>query len=160
MKKIITALTLLFALAINAQAQQIYEEVQNMQKNFKAIKYDTSKSLDERKVASFKWDAIEYMLFKAKEDTAFTERQLGEQTYAMTEFVNLFFKRLGEANNKSKKQIVITRFKNASINNSLFNDMDKELVLGYYNNEKFATPFSLDTNWVKALEEVRSKSWN
>ena len=78
----------------------------------------------------------------------------------MTEFINLYFKRLGEAKSKPKKDIVITRFKNASINNSLFNDMDKDLVLGWYNSTKFATPFSLDTNWTKALAEIRGKSWD
>ena len=112
-------------------------------------------------MASFKWDAIEYMLFKSQDNSSFTEQQLGEQTYAMTEFVNLFFKRLSEAgNNKSKREVTFTRFKNASINNSLFQDMDKELVLGYYNNANYTTQFSLDTDWVKALAEIRSKSWD
>jgi hypothetical protein len=160
MKKTLTAFAILFAFTVNVHAQQIFNEVKNMQKNFYNIKYDTSKSMDERRVASFKWDAIQYMLYKSNDETSFTEQQLGEQTLYMTEFVNLYFKRLAEANSKSKKNIVVARFKNASINNSLFNDMDKELVLGWVNNTKFATPFSLDTNWKKALEEVRSKSWD
>lgn len=160
MKKTLMALTMLLAMTANARAQQIYNEVKRMQKSFSTIKYDKNKSMDKRRVASFKWDAIEYMLFKAKEDSNFTEKKLGEQTIAMTDFVNLYFKRLAEANTKSKREIAISRFKNASINNSLFNDMDKDLVLGYYNNAKFPTPFSLDTDWVKALKEIRSKNWN
>lgn len=160
MKKTLMALTMLLAMTANARAQQIYNEVKRMQKSFSTIKYDKNKSMDKRRVASFKWDAIEYMLFKAKEDNTFTEKKLGEQTIAMTDFVNLYFKRLAEANTKSKREIATSRFKNASINNSLFNDMDKDLVLGYYNNAKFPTPFSLDTDWVKALKEIRSKNWN
>ena len=160
MKKVLTAFAFLFALTVNIHAQQIYNEVKNMQKGFYTVKYDETKSMDERRVASFKWDAIEYMLVKSNDDATFTEHQLGEQTLAMTEFVNLYFKRLGEAKSKPKKDIVITRFKNASINNSLFNDMDKDLVLGWYNSTKFATPFSLDTNWTKALAEIRGKSWD
>jgi hypothetical protein len=159
MKKTLIAFAMLCAFTINVQAQQIFNEVKNMQKGFEAVKYDKERPMEERKVASFKWDAIEYMLYKANDEASFTEQQLGEQTFAMTEFVNLYFKRLAESNSKSKKEIVVTRFKNASINNSLFNDMDKELVLGYYNSTKFATPFSLDTNWENALKEIRSKSW-
>lgn len=159
MKKTLAVLAILIGLTTSAHAQQIYNEVKKMQKGFYTLKHDKTKSMDERRVASFKWDAIEYMLYKSHDDSTFTEKQLGEQTLAMTEFVNLYFKRLAEAKSKSKKEIVTARFKNASINNSLFNDMDKELVLGWYNSTKFATPFSLDTNWTKALAEIRSKHW-
>lgn len=160
MKKTLMALTMLLVMMGNAQAQEIYKEVKRMQKSFATVKYDKAKSMDERRVASFKWDAIEYMLLKANDDSTFTEKKLGEQTIAMTDFVNLYFKRLAEANTKSKREIATSRFKNASINNSLFNDMDKDLVLGYYNNAKFPTPFSLDTDWVNALKEIRSKNWH
>lgn len=160
-RKLIIAVLMAACLPTQMQAQQIYNEVTRMQKMFLSVKQDKSKSMDERKVASFKWDAIEYMLYKAKDDSTFTEKELGEQTYAMTDFVNLFVKRLSEAgNNKNKKEIVLQRFKNASINNSLFNDMDKDLVLAYYNSDKFITQFSLDTNWINALAVIRSKNWD
>lgn len=160
MKKSIIALAMLCSLSLSAQAQQIYDEVMRMQKSFQTVKLDESKDMAERKVASFKWDVIEYMLYKGKDDDTFTEQQLGEQTNAMIEYLTLYFKRLGEAKNKAKKDIVVTRFKNASINNSFFHDMDQELVLAYYNSSNFATPFSLDTDWTKALAEIRSKSWD
>ncbi|MCI7309532.1 MAG: hypothetical protein MR536_01590, partial [Prevotella sp.] len=82
---------------------------------------------------------------------------LDVQAYAMYEFVNLFVKRLSEAKKKTDKDIVKTRFMNASINHSRFNDMDKDLVWSYYSNPNYITRFSLDTDWVKALAEVRSK---
>ena len=75
----------------------------------------------------------------------------------MYQFVNLFVKRLAESNKKEAKEVVMTRFRNASINNPLFNDMDLDLVLSYYNNPEYLTRFSLDTDWMKALEEVRDK---
>lgn len=160
MKKLTLCLFMLFGMLISVSAQDIYNEVVRMQKDFKTIKEDKSKKLEERQVASFKWDAIEYMLYKGREDSTFTERQLGEQTYAMTEFVSLFFKRLGESNKSKNREIAYVRFQNASLNNSLFHDMDKDLVLAYINKGKYPTPFSLDTDWVKALAEIRSKSWN
>ncbi len=159
MKKALLTFALLCSCTLAAQAQEIYKEVMKMQNNFKTIKYDKDKPMPERKTASFKWDVIEYMLYKGKEDSTFTEKQLGIQTYAMTEFVNLYFKRLSEAKNDSKKEIAVTRFKNASLNNALFGDVDYDLCRAYVNNSNFMTPFSLDTDWVKALAEIRSKSW-
>ncbi|MGI6232190.1 MAG: hypothetical protein ACOYJF_04975 [Prevotella sp.] len=160
MKKIILTLMLLCTLTLQSKGQSIYKEVLRIQNGFEKTKYDTSKKLQERRVASFQWDAIEYMLYKAGNDSTFTEHQLGEQTNALMEFVQLYFKRLSENNSKSKKEIVVSRFKNASLNNSLFHDMDKDLVLAYVSNTLYTTPFSLDTDWVKALKEIRSISWD
>ena len=42
-----------------------------------------------------------------------------------------------------------------SINNPLYGDKDDEVVLAYYNREDYPTQFSLDTNWIAALEEVK-----
>lgn len=51
----------------------------------------------------------------------------------------------------------MSKFKKVTIESALFNDMDKEIVYAYVDNNNFITPFSLDTNWVKALEEIRTK---
>ena len=51
--------------------------------------------------------------------------------------------------------MVKAKFRAASINNSLFNDVDKEVVYSYVDNDKFITNFSLDTDWVKALEAAK-----
>ena len=63
-------------------------------------------------------------------------------------------KRLAAAGKKDK-ELLKAKFRTASINNSLFNDVDKEVVYSYVDNDNFITQFSLDTNWVKALEEVK-----
>lgn len=146
--------------ATSVSAQEIFKEVTRIQKRFEAVKYDKTKKLDERRVASFQWDAIEYMLYRSKENESFTERQLGEQTEALMDFVKLYFRRLAESGKGKNKDVVVAKFRNASLNNSLFQDMDKDLVLAYVNNAAYATPFSLDTDWVKALAEVRSQRWN
>ena len=159
MKAILLTLALTLA-SVEVNAQEIYNEVRRMQKQFETVKLDKTKKMDERKIASFKWDAIEYMLYRAKQDSTFNELQLGKQTNAMVDFVNLFIKRLVETgNNKSKREKVTLRFKNASINHSLFHDEDKDLVMAYYDNPKFITQFSLDTDWVEALKEIREMDW-
>ena len=62
---------------------------------------------------------------------------------------------IGKADKKKDREIVMAKFKNATIQNALFNDTDKELVYAYVDNEKYITQFSLDTDWPKALEAVR-----
>ena len=75
----------------------------------------------------------------------------------MIDFVNLFVKRLSNATKAKDKDLLKEKFRTATINNSLFNDMDKELIYSYVNNDNFLTQFSLDTDWVKALEEVAAR---
>lgn len=159
MKKMILSLLLLCGLSLAAPAQEIYKEVLRIQKDFENKKNDTSKKLSERRIASFQWDAIQYMLYKAGADSTYTERVLGEQTDALIDFVKLYFRRLSEANKQKDKDIVVARFRNASLNNSFFYDMDKEVTMAYVNNTQYPTPFSLDTDWVKALAEIRSTAW-
>ena len=155
MKRILFILILLCGWSISLSAQEVYQEIMRLSKK---VAEDKSKDLETRKVATFKVDELKYMAMKTRElmpDS--TVRVLDVQAYAMYDFVNLFLRRLGEAKKKSAKEVVIARFRAASINNSRFNDMDRDLVLSYYNNSNYLTRFSLDTDWVKALAEIRSQ---
>ena len=75
----------------------------------------------------------------------------------MIDFVNLFVSRLGEIKKDKDKEMLKAKFRTATINNSLFNDVDKEVIYSYVDNENFITQFSLDTDWPKALAEVTGK---
>ena len=155
MKRILFILILLCGWGISLSAQEVYQEIMRLSKK---VAEDKSKDLETRKVATFKVDELKYMAMKTRElmpDS--TVRVLDVQAYAMYDFVNLFLRRLGEAKKKSAKEAVIARFRTASINNSRFNDMDRDLVLSYYDNSNYLTRFSLDTDWVKALAEIRSQ---
>lgn len=158
MKKIITMfISLLCLMASNTQAQDIFNEVKRIEKEAKNFANDTTKNLEARKIATFKYDAIYYLIDKGSQEPMFTEYDLGTQTNAMIEFVNLFVKRLSMISKSKDKDILKAKFRTATINNSLFNDVDKEVIYSYVDNEKFITQFSLDTDWVKALEEVTGK---
>lgn len=159
MKKIILSLMLMFAFTLAASSQEIYKEVKRIMQNEEAIKNDKSKNLEQRKIATFKWDAIYYMIIKSGDQKDFTPYELGRQTSAMIDFVNLYVKRLSEEMKKNQKDIIMSNYKNATIHNSLFNDMDKDLIYGYVENGNFITQFSLDTDWIKALEEVKNNNW-
>ncbi len=157
MKKIVLMLAMAFAAASGASAQEIFNEVRNIMKQQETIKNDTTKEIEKRKIATFKWDAIYYMIMKAAESSNFTEYELGRQTNAMIDFVNLYLKRLANAKKKADREIIMANFKNATTHNALFNDMDKETIYAYVDNARYLTQFSIDTDWVKALGEVKKQ---
>ena len=75
--------------------------------------------------------------------------------YYMYDFVNLYLKNYAKAGTDKDKNRIKKIFRDASINNPLYGDKDDEVVLAYYNREDYPTQFSLDTNWIAALEEVK-----
>ena len=66
--------------AVNAMSQEIYNEVTRIMHQAEAIKNDTKRNLEERKIATFKADAIFYLITKAAQNDHFTELELGKQT--------------------------------------------------------------------------------
>ncbi len=155
MKKLLLSLILICAVASSVPAQDIYNEVKHILQEVEKIKYDTSKNIEDRKIAAFKWDAIYYMIMKAAADDKFTEVELGKQTNAMIDFVNSFTKRYAQASRKSDREDLTAAFKKASLSYPLFNDNEKDIVNAYVDNPKFITQFSIDCNWVRALEAVK-----
>ena len=138
-----------------ANAQEIYKEVVRLKTNAETLMNDTTKNMDVRKVACFKNDALYYLIEKAADAPDFSELELGKQANAMIEFVNTFIKRLSQEKKKKDKNIILATYKNATTSNPLFNDPEKEVTYGYVDNEKYITQFSLDTDWVKALQTIK-----
>lgn len=157
MKKLFIILALVCMSVLSTSAQEIYNEVRRIEKEAKAFANDTKNNLEARKIATFKYDAIYYLIDKASQEPLFSEYELGVQTNAMIEFVNLFVSKLSTLKKNKDKDMLKAVFRTATINNSLFNDVDKEVIYSYVDNENFITQFSLDTDWPKALAEVQSK---
>ena len=157
MKKLFIILALVCMSVLSTSAQEIYDEVRSIEKEAKAFANDTKNNLEARKIATFKYDAIYYLIDKASQEPLFSEYELGVQTNAMIEFVNLFVSKLSTLKKNKDKDMLKAVFRTATINNSLFNDVDKEVIYSYVDNENFITQFSLDTDWPKALAEVQSK---
>ena len=157
MKKLFIILALICMSVLSTSAQEIYDEVRRIEKEAKAFANDTKNNLEARKIATFKYDAIYYLIDKASQEPLFSEYELGVQTNAMIEFVNLFVSKLSTLKKNKDKDMLKAVFRTATINNSLFNDVDKEVIYRYVDNENFITQFSLDTDWPKALAEVQSK---
>mgnify|MGYP000544965864 FL=1 len=157
MKQLFIILALVCMSVLSTSAQEIYDEVRRIEKEAKAFANDTKNNLEARKIATFKYDAIYYLIDKASQEPLFSEYELGVQTNAMIEFVNLFVSKLSTLKKNKDKDMLKAVFRTATINNSLFNDVDKEVIYSYVDNESFITQFSLDTDWPKALAEVQSK---
>lgn len=157
MKKLFLIFALVCLSMTNAMGQEIFDEVKRIQKEAKAFAEDETNTLEARKVATFKYDAIYYLIDKASQEPTFSEYELGVQTNAMIDFVNLYVNRLSLIKKDKDKEMLKATFRTATINNSLFNDVDREVVYSYVDNEGFITQFSLDTDWTKALEEVQGK---
>ncbi len=52
-------------------------------------------------------------------------------------------------------------FKHTTMDNPMFKEEDDtEYVEAYYNLEDFPVPFSLNCNWEKALESIRTFDWS
>ena len=155
MKKYLLLLIMTCFTVSVANAQEIYKEVVRLKTNAETLMNDTTKNMDVRKVACFKNDALYYLIDKAADAPDFSELELGKQANAMIEFVNTFIKRLSQEKKKKDKNIILATYKNATTSNPLFNDPEKEVTYGYVDNEKYITQFSLDTDWVKALQTIK-----
>ena len=162
---------LLFALTLSiakASAQDVLNEVL---RTSDAIINDTTKSMDERRTALFKFDAMTYMRSKIlppyvmldkklnKDTLNVKVRYLNEQAYAMSVYITLYQKRLKEASKKNKP-LVTQFFKQATIDHKAFKDEDTEFTLAYYNTPDAPTPFCLDCDWVSTLAFIRSIDWS
>ena len=155
MKKLTLIVALWCLTIINISAQDVYQEIMRMSTE---VANNENHALDLRKIATFKVDALNYMAQRTRElmpdSSAYV---LDYQAFAMYEFVNLFTYKLTKTSKKKDRNNVIKVFKDATIQNPRFNDMDLAFVRIYCDNDNFLTQFSLDTDWVKAMAYIREK---
>lgn len=180
MKRIILSMLMLLGVVTGIQAQDVQApDVQQgegqprvfQQIHDKAYKIanDTKEDISVRKLAIFRVDAINYLSSKTLSAITDTTRhlscaeiaslnnQLDSMAYFMYDYQNLFNKEYRRAKNSKQKARIVKIFRDVSINNPLYNDPDRQFVLSYYNSDNFLTQFSLDTNWVRAVAEVKER---
>lgn len=153
-KTLLTALLLLGALT-HVCGQEVYDEGMKMAKE---AADDESSPLEARKIATFKYDAIQYLgVMSSKFMPDSSAVMLDRQTLALFNYVNLFSKHYAHADKKDK-ETVIQLFSAVSLRNPRFKkkDEDQEWALAYISTDGFITKFSLNTDWEKAYEDVLS----
>ena len=155
MKKIL--LVLMLFVGMNAQAQEVFNELR--QKN-KAVVENPQSSAIARGISQFKLDALNYLAIKMQEEMPDSSVYfLDNQAISMNEYVTYYIQKLVQYNEmpKALQEEMTKMFMEASKDNPLFKDKDKEMVLSYYNNGESLIRFSLDTDWEKALAYIKKK---
>lgn len=151
------AMAFAFSSPQSLQAQQVFNMV--LENATKIVNSPTA-DFTATRIAQFKCTALTYLKSEAfKRKPVVTEQFLNTQAYYLSEYLTLFFNQVVTTRNMSEKarKERIMAFAKASINNPLFNDPDKETTRSYIDNESELTPFSLDTDWQKAFEEVKKE---
>lgn len=168
MKRMIIAMALMALTFAPASAQDVLNEIV---KTSLATVNDTTKSLEVRKTAVFKYDAMTYLRSKLLQPADLlgknvdlkkvnsTIQVLNEQALAMNQYVTLYQKRFSEAKKKNR-DVVTNLFKQATRNHKLFNDTDTEVTLAYYDRKDYPIQFCIDCDWVKTLTFIRTIDWS
>lgn len=168
MKKIIMTVMLMGMALIPASAQDVLNEIA---KSSLAIVNDSAQSIEVRKTAVFKYDAVTYLRSKLLQPADLVGdsidlksvnaavKTLNEQAYAMNTYVDLYIKRLASSKKKNRS-MVSSLFKQATFDHKLFNDEDTEVTLAYYNRNDYPIQFCIDCDWVKTLAFIRTIDWS
>ena len=131
---------------------------------------DTTRSMEARQTALFKFDAMTYMRDKILPAYVMLDKQadpdtinlkidyLNRQAYAMSVYLSVYRKRLAEAS--PKNQPLVTRlFRQATIDHKAFDDPDTAFTMAYCDTPGTPVPFCLDCDWVQTLAFIRSIDW-
>ena len=151
------AIAILLAIPQKIQGQEVFNMVLD---NATKIVNSPTASFTATRIAQFKCTALTYLKNEAfKQRPVVTEQFLNTQAYYLSEYLTLFFDQVISTRDKSDKvrKERIMAFAKASVNNPLFNDPDKETTRSYIESDSELTPFSLDTDWQKAFEEVKKE---
>lgn len=166
MKKTIIAVILACLVTTTAKAQEVFKEIYDSSNK---VLFDAREDVEIRKIALFKVDALTYINTQIMAEINDTTRNMDDKemarliirrdslAYFLYDYVNLFTKEYSRANKDKGRDKILKIFRDASINNPLCNDPDKQFVLAYYNREDFLTQFSLDTDWIKACADARRR---
>lgn len=154
MKKLFIVALLALTGIDSIKAQEVYTEVLQMSKE-KA--QSTSAPQIIKDINQFKVNALNYLGIKMREvmpDAPVSV--LDNQAYALHNFISSYIQAIVAVKDQPKtfQNKVMQLFVDASVSTPLFNDTDKETTLFYVNNKESITRFSLDTDWIKAFENV------
>ncbi len=150
MKKVIMALMLSMALCQTAFSQDLFNQVVN---KAQSTMDDPQSTSFQKNVAKFKYKSMEYTCKMAiKRNGGQVEADfLNQQAVAMNDFITNYFKDLVllQGNTNYQKQLM-KQYWEASNAAKLYNDSDTKTTEAFINDPESLTPFSLDTDWVRA----------
>lgn len=150
-----TLLCMLLTGSVNAWAQDLFREVlQSTTRQMKSV----GTSLSNKKLAKFKYDALNYLQeHESIEQIDNNRNWFKQQVYFLSCFTELYQRLVSGEKNAMSEEELRRLFMKTSLEYPLFSDTDEERVLIFLKNEKSYTPFSLDTNWKKAYDKVKEQ---
>lgn len=157
MKKTFLLAFFLIMISTQIKAQEVYDYL--LDKSELVINNTQSNAFD-RKVAEFKIAAMSY--FRKNiilRDGAVSSTWLDEQALALNEFVTNYLMELSQnsgAKENDRKKIIM-RYCLASNKFPLFKKVNKKEADAFLRDKEGYTPFTLNTDWMKALEETKKK---
>ena len=145
------------ASSLTVNAQNLYKKVFD---NATAVVNDAASNDQQIQINQYKITALNYISNQVKKrgltkDSYFYDSQAVNLASFITDFETYIIK--ARAISTEKRLEVIACYRDASLNNPLFNDTDKETTYVYVNDKQTYTPFSLDTNWEKAYDQATEK---
>ena len=157
MKKIIMTILVSVVALGSLQAQSLYKKVYD---NAVAVVNDAAANDQQIQVNQFKITALNYMSNQVTKrnqtrNSYFYDSQAVNMASFITDFETYIIK--ARTISTEKRLAVIACYRDASLQNPLFNDQDKETTLVYVNDKQTYTPFSLDTDWEKAYDQASAK---
>ncbi|MBR1379096.1 MAG: hypothetical protein IJ557_08245 [Bacteroidaceae bacterium] len=157
MKKIIMTILVSVVALGSLQAQSLYKKVYD---NAVAVVNDAAANDQQIQVNQFKITALNYMSNQVTKrnqtrNSYFYDSQAVNMASFITDFETYIIK--ARTISTEKRLAVIGCYRDASLQNPLFGDQDKETTLVYVNDKQTYTPFSLDTDWEKAYDQASAK---
>ena len=157
MKGILLTAIMVVASSITVNAQNLYKKVFD---NATAVVNDAASNDQQIQINQYKITALNYISNQVKKrgltkDSYFYDSQAVNLSSFITDFETYIIK--ARSVSTEKRLEVIACYRDASLNNPLFNDTDKETTYVYVNDKQTYTPFSLDTNWEKAYDQATEK---
>lgn len=154
MKKLMVVVCLAAMSAVPVSAQSLFETVY---KSAVAKVNDANSSSETIDVNQFEVTALNYLQTQVQKralqkDGYFFDSQAVNLKSFVDDF--LFYLNKARAVSADKRKAVINCYREASLQNPLFGDTNKERTYCYVNDTKTFTPFSLDTNWEKAYDQA------
>lgn len=156
MKKALLTAFIFLLLSPEVKGQDIYEHILG---NASRIVNSPTTSFTQNHIAAFKKVTLIYISDKAcAENIPDRNHFLDVQAYCLSEFMTLLYTEVLENQhlNEDTKLQRLNRFTEATEKYPLFHDPDEATTLQFVRSGTELTPFSIDTDWEKALAHVRS----
>jgi len=157
MKQVFLTLLLAVVSVSIASAQSLYKKVFDNATSVvnNAASNDQQIQINQYKVTVLNYISNQVKKRKLTKDSYFYDSQAVNLASFITDFETNVIK--ARAISTEKRLEVIKIYRDASLQNPLFGDDDKEVTYVYVNDKQTYTPFSLDTDWEKAYAQATEK---